>query len=109
MEKRKNYIQENTGIFGKKNIIGCMFYFWAFFCTKYYFDFGTSPEVTEYVIKVLPVFLLGMAFLGISRAVISYFYATEKNTRAYILIYGESVLLAILLMILPRIIGVMGT
>ena len=71
--------------------------------------FGTSFEVTEYVIKVLPIFLVGMAFSGISRAVISYFYATEKNTRAYTLIYGEAVLLAILLMILPRMIGIMGT
>ena len=71
--------------------------------------FGSSPEVTEYVIKVLPIFLIGMAFSGISRAVISYFYATEKNIKAYILIYGESVLLFILLLVLPRIMGVMGT
>ena len=71
--------------------------------------FGSSPEVTEYVIMVLPIFLLGMAVSGISRAVISYFYATEKNTRAYILIYGEAVLLALLLMILPRIMGITGT
>ena len=71
--------------------------------------FGSSPEVKEYVIKVLPIFLLGMAVSGISRSVISYFYATEKNTRAYILIYGEAVLLAIFLIILPRITGIMGT
>ena len=71
--------------------------------------FGTSAEVTEYVIEVLPIFLLGMIFAGISRAVISYFYATEKNTRAYILIYGEAVLLAVLLLILPRVMGIMGT
>lgn len=71
--------------------------------------FGTSTEVTEYVIGVLPIFLLGMVFAGISRAVISYFYATEKNTRAYILIYGEAVLLGILLLILPRMVGIIGT
>ena len=71
--------------------------------------FGTSAEVMEYVIEVLPIFLWGMVFAGISRAVISYFYATEKNTRAYILIYGEAVLLGILLLILPRAIGIMGT
>ncbi|MBR4981722.1 MAG: polysaccharide biosynthesis C-terminal domain-containing protein [Lachnospiraceae bacterium] len=71
--------------------------------------FGSSPQVTEYVLKVLPIFLLGMAFSGISRAVISYFYATEKNMKAYILIYGEAVLLGILLLILPRAMGIMGT
>lgn len=71
--------------------------------------FGSSAQVTEYVLEVLPIFLLGMAFSGISRAVISYFYATEKNIRAYILIYGEAVLLAILLFILPKIFGIMGT
>ena len=60
--------------------------------------FGSSPEVTEYVLEVLPVFLIGMAFSGLSRAAISYFYATEKNGRAYILIYGEAVLLAVLLL-----------
>ena len=71
--------------------------------------FGTSGKVTEYVIEILPIFLWGMAFSGISRAVISYFYATEKNIRAYILIYGEAVLLAVLLMILPRVMGILGT
>lgn len=71
--------------------------------------FGTSIEVTEYVIKVLPIFLLGMIFAGISRAVISYFYATEKNAKAYVLIYGEAVLLGIFLLILPRVVGIIGT
>lgn len=71
--------------------------------------FGTSVEVTEYVLQILPVFLIGMVFSGLSRAVISYFYATEKNTRAYILIYGEAVLLGLLLLILPRAVGIMGT
>ncbi|MBR5598065.1 MAG: multidrug transporter MatE [Lachnospiraceae bacterium] len=71
--------------------------------------FGSSGEVTEYVLQVLPVFLIGMAFSGLSRAAISYFYATEKNMRAYILIYGEAILLAILLFIIPRTIGITGT
>ena len=71
--------------------------------------FGSSPEVTKYVLEVLPIFLIGMAFSGLSRAAISYFYATEKNTRAYILIYGEAVLLAILLFIIPRMVEIIGT
>lgn len=71
--------------------------------------FGSSKDVLEYVLEVLPIFLLGMAVSGISRSVISYFYATEKNKRAYILIYGEAFLLAVLLMILPKIWGIIGT
>ena len=71
--------------------------------------FGSSPKVTEYVLEVLPIFLIGMAFSGLSRAAISYFYATEKNTRAYILIYGEAILLAILLLVIPKIVGIIGT
>lgn len=71
--------------------------------------FGTSEGVTEYVAEILPVFLLGLLFAGVSRAVISYFYATEENLKAYILIYGESVLLGILLWILPNLMGILGT
>lgn len=71
--------------------------------------FGTSTRVTDYVIEVLPVFLLGMFFSALSRPVISYFYATERNKRAYFLIYGESVALLLLLTILPVITGIWGT
>lgn len=71
--------------------------------------FGTSPEVTWYVTRVLPVFLLGMFFSGASRAAISYFYATEDNIKAYVLIYGESLLLAVLLLVIPNLMGIMGT
>ena len=59
--------------------------------------------------EILPIFLIGLLFAGVSRAVISYFYATEENGRAYVLIYGESVLLGILLWILPSFMGIMGT
>ncbi len=71
--------------------------------------FGTSRQVTEYVTEILPIFLLGLLFAGVSRAVISYFYATEKNLQAYVLIYGESVLLGFLLMIVPNRMGILGT
>ena len=71
--------------------------------------FGSSLDVMEYVLETLPIFLLGMAFSGISRSVISFFYATEKNIKAYLLIYGEGLLLGILLLILPRVMGILGT
>ena len=71
--------------------------------------FGSSLEVTEYVLHVLPIFLIGMAFSSLSRTAISYFYSTEKNMRDYILIYGEAILLAILLFTIPRCVGIIGT
>ncbi len=71
--------------------------------------FGTSPEVTGYVTEILPIFLMGMVFSGLSRAIISFFYATEKNGYAYIMIYMEQVLLFLLLCILPVRAGIMGT
>ena len=40
---------------------------------------------------------------------ISYFYATEENGKADFLIYGESVLLGILLWIVPNLMGILGT
>ncbi len=71
--------------------------------------FGASSEVTEYVTKVLPIFLIGMVFSGLSRAAISFFYATEKNIQAYIMIYMEQLLLFLLLCLLPGWMGIMGT
>lgn len=71
--------------------------------------FGTSPEVTGYVTEILPIFLMGMVFSGLSRAIISFFYATEKNGYAYIMIYMEQILLFLLLCILPVRAGIMGT
>ena len=71
--------------------------------------FGTSPKVTEYVVKILPVFLVGMVFAGLSRAATSFFYATEQNKKAYGMIYGENIALFSLLIIIPPMIGITGT
>ena len=57
----------------------------------------------------LPIFILGFVFVAISRIAISYFYATEKNKYAYLLIYGEPLILAALLLILPQRCGIAGT
>ena len=71
--------------------------------------FGTSPQVTDYVVEILPIFLIGMVFAGLSRAITSYFYATEQNVRAYSMIYGESLILLVLLLIIPVMAGIKGT
>lgn len=71
--------------------------------------FGTSEEVTSYVLNILPIFLGGMFCSALSRPVISYFYAMERNQKAYFLIYGESAALFLLLMVLPLFRGIQGT
>lgn len=88
---------------------GAAFFFFVWAGSGVIELFGTSQRVTEYVTKILPIFLLGLLFAGVSRAVISYFYATEKNIKAYFLIYGESLLLCILLWIIPHFAGILGT
>ncbi len=71
--------------------------------------FGASKEVVGSVANILPIFLIGYIFVSISRVTTSYFYATEKNVQAYLLIYGEAVCLFLLLLFLPKTFGVIGT
>nr|WP_308629132.1 MATE family efflux transporter [uncultured Eisenbergiella sp.] len=71
--------------------------------------FGASREVTENVGRIFPVFIAGYLFVGFSRITTSYFYATEKNRLAYILIYGEPLCLLLFLTVFPRLWGIEGT
>ncbi|CVI68751.1 Multidrug export protein MepA [Clostridiales bacterium CHKCI001] len=71
--------------------------------------FGASPEVAKSVAAILPIFLVGYLFVSFSRTTTSYFYATEKNAGAYLLIYGESICLLLLLLFLPNILTITGT
>lgn len=71
--------------------------------------FGASELVTQNVSEILPIFLIGYIFMGYSRTSIAYFYATERNRLAYILIYGEPIYLFLLLLILPNILSIRGT
>lgn len=71
--------------------------------------FGASNEITENVSRILPIFLFGYLFVSISRVTTAYFYATGKNLWAYILIYGEVLFLFVLLLIVPKLIGINGT
>ena len=69
-------------------------------------------EFFQYVIPSMLAFALSgvyCLFVSISRVTTSYFYATGKDLRAYLLIYGEPVLLALLLLFVPRLAGLFGT
>lgn len=70
--------------------------------------FGASTQVIHAVSHALPVFLSGLLFMAFLRITSSYFYATEKNAMAYILIYAEPLLLFLCLLILPPATGLAG-
>ena len=71
--------------------------------------FGASPQVTQEVARILPIFIVGFLFVSISRVTTAFFYAVNQNVRAYLLIYGEPLLLLLLLLVLPAAIGIQGT
>ena len=73
--------------------------------------FGSSQQITEEVARILPIFIVGFLFICISRVTTAYFYATEKNLSAYLVIYGEPLSLAVFLLFLPKLFEevVMGT
>lgn len=71
--------------------------------------FGASDEVTAEVGNILPLFIAGFLFVGLSRIATAFFYATGNTWRAYIVIYGEPLALLLLLLILPNFMGIAGT
>ena len=66
-------------------------------------------EVTRQVAAVLPVFLAGLLPAAFSRMTTSYFYAIARNSGAYLLIYGEPLLLFALLVPPGAAGGIWGT
>lgn len=71
--------------------------------------FGVSELVANDVAETLPVFCAGFLFLAFLRVTTSYFYAVRSNVYAYILIYGEIMLIAFLTAaVLPPVLGVRG-
>lgn len=71
--------------------------------------FGASNEVVHDVASIIYIFLIGIPFAGISKITTSYFYASNNNLSASILIYLEPAILIIGVMILPNILGITGT
>lgn len=70
--------------------------------------FGASAETGEDVALALIPFLLAFPMIAFLRITTSYFYATEKNLLAYVLIYAEPVLLVVVLAVLPPFAGLGG-
>lgn len=71
--------------------------------------FGASGEVGIAAGQGIHFFLSGFLFAAFCRVTTSYFYATGKNRSAYLMVYGEPVLLSVLLItVLPKMMGLNG-
>lgn len=71
--------------------------------------FGVSEPVSRMYSHGILYFATGLIFGGFLRITISYFYAVEKNVSAYILIYGEAILLTLFMAgFFPRLFGTDG-
>lgn len=64
--------------------------------------FGSSEEVSGEIAKIMPIFLVSVPFVAITRIATASFYATEKSILSYILTFIEPIFMLILMLILPR-------
>ena len=67
--------------------------------------FGASDEVSINTGEIIPIFLISVPFVAITRVSTAGFYATEKSILSYILTFIEPVLMLILMLILPPLFG----
>lgn len=67
--------------------------------------FGSSAEVNAGITQIMPIFLLSVPFVAVTRIATAGFYATEKSVLSYILTFIEPVLMLVLMLILPPLFG----
>lgn len=67
--------------------------------------FGSSAEVNTAIAQILPIFLLSVPFVAVTRIATAAFYATEKSALSYILTFIEPLLMLVLMLILPPLAG----
>ena len=67
--------------------------------------FGSSDAVNAETAKIIPIFLISVPFVAITRISTAGFYATEKAVSSYILTFIEPVLMLVLMLILPPLLG----
>ena len=78
-------------LYGTRDLIGVLF--------------GSSTEVNARIAEILPIFLISVPFVAITRVTTASFYATEESILSYILTYIEPVLMLILMFTLPPLFG----
>lgn len=67
--------------------------------------FGASMEVSKEISEIVPIFLVSLPFVAITRIATAEFYATEKSVLSYILTFIEPTLLLVFMLILPPLFG----
>lgn len=67
--------------------------------------FGSSAEVNTEIAKIVPIFLVSLPFVAITRISTASFYATEKSILSYILTFIEPILMLVFMLILPPLFG----
>lgn len=84
-------------------LIGCV----AMFFGRWYIGklFGSSDTVNAETAKIIPIFLISVPFVAITRISTAGFYATEKATLSYILTFIEPILMLVFMLILPPLFG----
>lgn len=67
--------------------------------------FGSSEAVNAETAKIIPIFLISVPFVAITRISTAGFYATEKAALSYILTFIEPILMVVFMLILPPLFG----
>lgn len=67
--------------------------------------FGTSAAVNAGIVDIMPIFLISVPFVAVTRIATAAFYATEKSALSYILTFMEPVVMLVLMLILPPLFG----
>lgn len=70
--------------------------------------YGISAEAAGYIEYAAPAFALIIVLYGLTKPAVSYFYATHRIFFSSFLVYGEILLTALLIFILPLIWGIAG-
>ena len=67
--------------------------------------FGASDEVNAEISRIMPIFLLSVPFVAISRITTAGFYAMDKSILSYIVTFAEPVLMLAIFLVLPQLFG----
>ena len=57
------------------------------------------------IARIMPIFLISVPFVAVTRVTTASFYAMEESSLSYVLTYIEPVLMLILMLILPPLAG----
>lgn len=67
--------------------------------------FGVSTEVNIEVGQIIPIFLISVPFVAVTRITTASFYATEESLFSYILTYIEPAFMLVFMFVLPPLFG----